>query len=1330
MNKNFMFSSNEFEASKKYWLDKLSGEIVGVNLISDFEKTFDYKKGVYKTTFNKEIEKKLMTISKGNDSLLYVTLLAALKVLLFMYTKQQQIAVGVPIYYSDEVYEYNKCIVLNDFVDKNLTFKELLVKVKHTVSEGYKNQFYPMEKVFELLGIKQEDKSLFKVMLMMSSLHKLETLTDITECFQSYFTLLIERSEDGIDVSFIYNSCLFKEDTIQRICKHYFSIIEQVLSNVDIEISDVKMITREESETLLCAFNNTGTTYSGSKILHCLFEEQVDKTPDNIAVVLGEKHITYRELDEGANKLANYLISECSIKPDSRVGLLVESSIEQITAILGVMKAGGAYVPIDTSIPNGRIKTIIDDAKISTVVSTKKFVRNLNRLQWDCENFNTFVCLDSSDIYSENESEKNELMDKRLWEYIGSNAADDIEGGGWTSSYTGKPLIREEMNEYAENVYQKVKPYLNKDIKVLEIGCASGISMFRIARDVGLYYGTDLSEVIIEKNRQRIVSENIDNIKLECLAAHEINHVKEKGFDIVIINSVIQAFQGHNYLRQVIAKAIDLIGESGILFLGDVMDQELKNELIQSLIEFRQQHPNSDFKIKTDLSSELFIPRSFLEDLKNEIEEIKEIEFSNKIYTLENELTKFRYDALLKINKSTKNGTVKGEKHKKQHDLRAIEKYSICRPIIDIKPENIAYLIYTSGTTGNPKGVMISHNSISQSIFWRKKEYKLTSEDNELQIFSYAFDGFLASLFAPIISGAKVVLLENDKAKDPIAIKECISNYKITHFIAVPTLYMMLMEHISSQELKSVRIVTLAGEKASSSTLRRSNELRKDMEIVNEYGPTEATISATILRNMNSDSSAIIGRPIANTEVYILDEDNRMQSIGVAGELCISGDRLAIGYLNNSELTGKKFITNPFKPGKRMYRTGDMARWLADGTLEYLGRIDQQVKIRGYRIELGEIQHNLLRNKLIKDVVVVVESSCNDSGAIENYICAYYVSDIELTVQELRDHLAENLPEYMIPSFFVKMKEFPLNHSGKVDRNKLPRPKGVINMGREIVLPSGVVEEKLSNIWQQILGIDEVGVNDNFFDLGGNSVLLIRMHGLIDKLYPGKVTITNIFTYTTIEKLAKLINKGEHPCSEIKLDYMKVPDDFFLGSNTSGKDAGSIIRFRLEEHIMKRLDEIAIKERVETTEIMLALLSYTFTEILQKKHIVLQTIGKNRRGIQVNMNLEKISDFSELFKQVHSTLNDVDRQKEYDIAYLEKSKKSKPKNSILPIFYDKSLLKSGSVSGYDIAIEYSREAKEAGFNCEYDSNRLNGEKIEELISAYIEVIRQFSEKYV
>jgi len=439
-------------------------------------------------------------------------------------------------------------------------------------------------------------------------------------------------------------------------------------------------------------------------------------------------------------------------------------------------------------------------------------------------------------------------------------------------------------------------------------------------------------------------------------------------------------------------------------------------------------------------------------------------------------------------------------------------------------PNDLAYVIYTSGTTGKPKGVMVEHRSISNAIQWRRKKYGLDTSDNVLQLFSFVFDGFLTSFFTPVVSGSKVVLLRDEEAKDPVCIKNKIRDEGITHFIAVPGLYSAILEASGKEELESLKKVALAGDKVTEDLLERSRGKNDRLEIINEYGPTEGSVVVTASEDIGAGDRITIGKPIDNVQVYILDRNNNLQPQGIYGELCISGGGLARGYLNRPDLTSEKFVQNPFVKGARLYKTGDLSRWLPDGNIEFAGRTDNQVKIRGFRIEPGEVENRLLSHEHIKEAVVAAKEGSEGS----KQLCAYITGEKELTVKELREFLRRSLADYMIPSYFIQIDKMPLTPNGKVDRKALPEPCGSIETGTEYEAPRDEVEEKLAAIWQEVLKVRRVGINDSFFELGGHSLKATGMAGKIHKELSVEVPVKEVFKTPTIKGLAEYI-KGQKP---------------------------------------------------------------------------------------------------------------------------------------------------------------------------------------------------------
>jgi len=436
---------------------------------------------------------------------------------------------------------------------------------------------------------------------------------------------------------------------------------------------------------------------------------------------------------------------------------------------------------------------------------------------------------------------------------------------------------------------------------------------------------------------------------------------------------------------------------------------------------------------------------------------------------------------------------------------------------IDIKADDPAYIIYTSGSTGKPKGVVVNQTGIFNSIWWRKNKYGFGPADNILVLFPYYFDGFMTSFFTPLLSGSTSVLIKEGEAKDALAIKEYLSTYQISHFIAIPSLYHALLDCCQSKDLVSLEVITLAGEKLTPEVVEKSNQLKPELEIYNEYGPTESSVVTTCYQV--TDSNYIpIGQPVDNTRVYIVDDNLQLQPIGVPGELCIAGKGLADRYVNRPQLTADKFVAPTSIEEERIYRTEDRAKWLPDGNIQFLGRVDEQVKLRGYRIELGEIENVILNYELVTEAVVTLREDEQTSS-----LCAYYVPEEEFLQSELENYLKDILPDYMIPTYLVAMEELPLNSTGKIDKQALPEPEA---REREYIAPRNEIESQLAEVWAEELGVEKVGINYNFFEIGGDSLKAITV---ISKLRNKNILleINDLFTNPTIRELAKQIIRLE-----------------------------------------------------------------------------------------------------------------------------------------------------------------------------------------------------------
>src|ERR1051326_2699136 len=438
----------------------------------------------------------------------------------------------------------------------------------------------------------------------------------------------------------------------------------------------------------------------------------------------------------------------------------------------------------------------------------------------------------------------------------------------------------------------------------------------------------------------------------------------------------------------------------------------------------------------------------------------------------------------------------------------------------------LAYVIYTSGSTGTPKGVMVAHGELAARLAGVRESLGF-GQDAMPKVSSTAFDISLLELLLPLTSGGQTRISDGRRIKEMEYVME--QARTATVFNAVASLMdawrQWVEENQNGAELSGLRMLLVGGEPVSQRMLRGLQEQFPQAKVVETYGPTETTLYCTSCHGWNGGidgSSPPIGQPLANTRVYILDENQEPAPVGVAGEIYVGGVGVTRGYWRRSELTAERFVPDPFAEtsGARMYRTGDLGRWRGDGNIEFVGRNDHQVKVRGYRIELGEIEASLAGHRAVREVAVVVREDVPG----DRRLVAYYTvreeqqgeEGLEIGAEQLRAHVGEKLPEYMVPAAYVRLERMPLTANGKLDRGGLPKPEGEAYGVREYEAPVGEVEEALAEIWSELLGVERVGRKDNFFELGGHSLLAVHMMGRLQQSLGVEVAITDLFTHPAL----------------------------------------------------------------------------------------------------------------------------------------------------------------------------------------------------------------------
>ncbi|MGG3806588.1 amino acid adenylation domain-containing protein [Metabacillus fastidiosus] len=443
-------------------------------------------------------------------------------------------------------------------------------------------------------------------------------------------------------------------------------------------------------------------------------------------------------------------------------------------------------------------------------------------------------------------------------------------------------------------------------------------------------------------------------------------------------------------------------------------------------------------------------------------------------------------------------------------------------------PSDLAYVIYTSGTTGTPKGVMVEHKNIINAHYAWREHYELKEYNVRLlQIASMSFDVFAGDLCRSLLNGGTMYIVSSHIKLEMDLLYEEIKKYKINTFESTPSLIIPFMNYIHDKnlEINSMRLLILGSDSCPINEYKKLLKLYgSSMRIINSYGVTEATVDSSYYEEdygrLPQITNTPIGKPLNNTKFYVLSSSLTLQPIGVYGELYIGGKGVARGYLNKPFLTNERFLDDCFDLGQKMYKTGDMARWLPDGNIEFLGRADDQVKVRGFRIETGEIETQLLNNQHIKQALVIARK--DDKGL--TYLCAYITAKLDLTTRQLREYLSANLPDYMIPTYFVQLETFPLTPNGKVDRKALPLVnEDNISNSVEFEAPRNPVEENLAAIWEDVLGVKNIGIDDSFFEVGGDSIKALQIVSKLSKVGL-KLKIKDLFANPKIKNLSKYIS--------------------------------------------------------------------------------------------------------------------------------------------------------------------------------------------------------------
>lgn len=705
-----------------------------------------------------------------------------------------------------------------------------------------------------------------------------------------------------------------------------------------------------------------------------------------------------------------------------------------------------------------------------------------------------------------------------MWNQVVKKSTNMVNAAGWVHEHSGADFHDLEIMEYKENVKEKLLPYLNNHKNILEIGCGSGLLMYELAPYTKHYTGIDFSKEVIRNNLKYIEQKCISNITVKQLSAHEIEFLGENKYDIIIINSVIQYFPCMEYLEKVWKSIITVMKNIGIIFIGDIRDKGKQYEYYMSLIGDGEVLPDEiEYFIEEKMANEneLFVYKNYFKHLKKE-EYVINVEITDKVGSIENELTKYRYDAMIHVEKKGYFNEI--NKQRFYIDKKDIDKQSTKFHMVPVDAFNLMYVMFTSGTTGEPKGVMIEHRSVVNMVESIYDRCEISNDEYVLNLTNFCFDISVLEIFLTLCKGLTINLVSDEEYQSPIRILELIKKQQVTLMQVTPSRFKQLAAIPDAAiYLKTIRLLLIGGEVLDDFCVRYVKE-NMNCRLYNMYGQTETTVWSTYQKI--DDTSVSIGKEIDNTEIYILNKENKIETGNKVGEILIGGMGLARGYINNPVLTAEKFTDKLFVDGKRVYRTGDLGKFDDEGKLIFMGREDRQVKINGNRIEIDEIETVLKRHDRIRNAAVIDME--NERG--RKFLVGYYIAEDKLNEIELRTYLKKFFPLNMLPSYLIKIDALPLNSSGKIERKKLPLPVRIQGTSSD-AKPMDDIEESMLKIWIQVLGKDNIALDSDFFALGGDSLGIAQALTMIYLEFEIEILLEDVLANCTIKNISKQIRK-------------------------------------------------------------------------------------------------------------------------------------------------------------------------------------------------------------
>lgn len=640
----------------------------------------------------------------------------------------------------------------------------------------------------------------------------------------------------------------------------------------------------------------------------------------------------------------------------------------------------------------------------------------------------------------------------------------------------------------------------------------------------------------------------------------------------------------------------------------------------------------------------------------------------------------------------------------------------------DNDPNSLASIIYTPGSTDSPNGVMIEHKGLVNLCNFCRNNLAVGGNDRIVLFSTISFVDFLWEAFLSLLNGAELHIFSDGALYESNAFEQFINKNRIT-VMTVPSLY---LANLIPSNVTSLRKLFITGAHPEPKLLA---QWEGKAECISFFGTAETTVFAGIRRQSiieGKPNSRVILEPIDNYRFYITDPDKQLQMVGLPGELCISGAGISRGYFGKPHLTNEKFIDNSFEPGQKLYKTGVLARAFPDGSVEIICRLDRQIEIRGYLVEPGEVEQQMLKHDFIHHVAVLGRK--NKDGI--RCLVAYYVSDIDIKPSALKKFLQNTLPYYMIPAFFVKVPAIPLAKNGKADQKLLPElPDDTLDR-EELCLPQSETEKNIAEIWKKILKLEYVSLRKSFTDLGGNSILLLKMVAELNKVYPNEISVSDIFSYPTIKQLAARIDqKIEDVISKYRnISHMaiKLPNDYFKARGNNIRD-GITLSYSFTNDVCSNILKISRDLEVNELVVLLAAYLYTLSIVSSEKQIIIHTMSGNGGNVYpITTNLNDIKDFNELMKYLYQKFKIVENSDTYEIKNVNKIELKIDPVLVIPMFYNASMhiFQKELLEIYDIVMGVSVIDDEIKVLLRYDGLRMHNKKVNELFSIFINCVEE------